>query len=199
MNIAASGEAVSAANRAPRDAPSLLPLLAANHRRIQRQGTPFLAAIIALGLMHVIPPLLPFAMAVGAVVAPVGFLAHAISLRLLLINPARREFRGSRSRRMIVRWTTRLAFLATAPPAYATLVAPGLGVLVVPVFFFGMNAAIYRYVAWHAERQQGGQGVHLVEKAVLVLVAVLAAVGFALTLVLAFGVGLLVQWVSEAM
>ena len=94
---------------------------------------------VALGFIHLLPPFFPFALAVGVVGFPVLTIVHAVVLRLALVNPARRAFKGERSRRILTRWTCRFGFLAVAPAAYSTLTVPGLAAVVAPLAFFGLN------------------------------------------------------------
>jgi len=151
--------------------------------------------VVALGLLSLLPPLLPIALAVGVVAFPVLTIAHAVVLRLALVNPARREFKGHSTRRILTRWTSRFGYLAVAPAAYSTLTAPGFSALVVPLAFFGLNMGLYRYLVWQGRRHLAGEGTHTLEKVALGIVMALAFLGLLVALAFALLVGLAVDWV----
>lgn len=167
--------------------------LSSSHRKLQAQGIPWMFGVVALGLMHLVPPLLPFALAAGVVAFPVLTIAHAVVLRLALVNPARRAFRNQVDRRIITRWTCRLGYLAIAPPAYATLAVPGLSAIVAPLAYFALNLGVYRYLVWQARRHSQGVGTHALEKVALGVVAIVAALGIVAALAMALLLGILVD------
>lgn len=171
--------------------------LRAGYRVLQVRSAPVVAGVVALGVLHLVPPLTPITAAAGVVAVPLLLLVHAIALRLLLVNPSRRAFRDSRSRRIVTRWSCRFFFVAVAPPAYGTLLAPGLGPVVAPASYYAVNWAIFRYLRWHHARHERGDGIHPVEKVALALVALLALAGLALALALAAAAGFFVEWVSS--
>lgn len=178
------------------DGESSLADLRSGYLALQVRSAPAVAGAVALGVLHLVPPLAPISAAVGVVAVPLFLLGHAIALRILLVNPSRRTFRGSRSRRIVTRWSCRFFFVAVVPSAYGTLLVPGLGLVVAPASFYAVNWAIYRYLRWHHTRHERGQGIHPVEKVALVLVAFLALAGLVLALTLAAAAGLLVEWLQ---
>ena len=169
--------------------------LASNHRALQTRGVPWMAGILALGLIQFFPPFLPVALAVGVVAFPVLTIAHAVALRLALVNPARRAFKGERTRRILTRWTCRFGYLAVAPAAYSTLTVPGLSAVVAPLAFFGLNFGVYRYLTWQRHRHSKGSGTHVLEKVVLGAVFLIAVTGLMVALAIALLFGVLVDWV----
>lgn len=171
--------------------------LRAGYLALQVRSAPVVAGVVALGVLQLVPPLTPIAAAAGVVAVPLLLVGHAVALRLLLVNPSRRAFRDSRSRRIVTRWSCRFFFVAVAPPAYGTLLAPGIGPVVAPASFYALNWAVYRYLRWHGARHGRGEGIHPVEKVALVLVALLALAGLALALALAAAAGFFVEWVSS--
>jgi len=168
--------------------------LASNYRKLQTRGIPWMFGVVALSLLHLFPPMFPFAMAVGVIAFPVLTIVHAVVLRLAMVNPARRAFKGVRTRRIITRWTCRFGFLAVAPAAYSTLTVPGLSAVVAPLTFFGLNLGVYRYLTWQGQRHSEGRGTHTLEKVALGVVIFIAAVGLAAALAVALLLGVVVDW-----
>jgi len=177
----------------------LAPILEANHRTIQRIGLPIALGLSGLGLLQLVPPLTLITLPLSAMVAPVAVLAHAVALRRGLMGPARQTFRGSRSRRLITRWTSRLTFFGIAPPAYFTVVTPGPGIVAIPVAFLALTWGQYRYLRWHAVREAKREPVHPVERMALVVLSMLAVGGILIALVMAWVAGVafevLVGWI----
>jgi hypothetical protein len=155
----------------------------ANWRRLLAWGAPSVAAAaIVVPLLHV-----------GAVlVIPLVLLVHLVVVRLLLVRDAQRLF--GPVRRLLNRWTIRLAFLWIGLPGYGVMTVPVLGVALGAGTFVVLTTIAHVATLAALQRERSRQPLSRAEKAVPVALAVLTVV----MLLIVIGVAVLFGWTVAA-
>jgi hypothetical protein len=124
------------------------------------------------------------------VLAPVAYLVLLFSQlfwgRFLVARRYAVHF--SPVRRFTTRWISRLTVLTIMSWFYATVLIPFVGIVTAPALFTGINWAIRAYFRFHFLREHRRQGVLLVEKFFLVVLAVLFVLMLGLFALLMWGI-----------
>jgi hypothetical protein len=123
-----------------------------------------------------------------ALVVPLVLLAHMLAVRIFLFRRARRLL--GTTRRIFVRWITRLGFIWVGAVGYGLTALPLVGVVPGVVTYVGLTAGVHHYTRWSLARERARQPLALWEKLVLVSL-VLLTVGL---LLLLSGLALLLGW-----
>ncbi|MBN2430288.1 MAG: hypothetical protein JXQ27_02380 [Acidobacteria bacterium] len=132
------------------------------YRRLVGYGSAVVAALFLLApVFHIgVSPL---------VVVPLLVLAHSLVIRYFLVAKARRVL--SRTRRMFVRWITRLVLLWAGSLGYGFTVLPVVGVVCGVATFAGLTSIVHAYTVWSLRREQADAPLTGWEKLVLGLLA----------------------------
>jgi len=120
------------------------------------------------------------------VAAPLVLVAHLLVVRVWLTRKARALLGGSR--RIFVRWISRLAFLWLGGLGYGLSTVPLVGVFIGAGVFAGLTAAMHYYTLWSLERELRRQPLALWEKltllglTLLTMLLIIVVAGMALAL-----------------
>jgi hypothetical protein len=163
---------------------------------VAQQRQRFLVLLqFGLPVVAVVALLMPLLHLAAAGLVPVLVVAHLVTVRLVLVGPARRLL-GS-GRRLFNRWLSRLAFLWLGVPGYGLAAVPVAGVLVGVGVFAGLTAAVHQYTLWSLERERCRQPLALWEKLILGALVLLTVVLLVTVVVLAVLLGTAVAWVVD--
>jgi len=140
------------------------------YQRLLGYGSMAVAALFLLApLFHVgLSPL---------VVVPLLVLIHGLVIRYVLVGRARRAL--GRTRRLFVRWITRLVLLWVGTAGYGFTVLPVVGVICGVATFAGLTSVIHSYTIWSLRREQAGAPLTGWEKLSLGLLAGLTVLALA--------------------
>lgn len=122
------------------------------------------------------------------------FLGQAFALRFYVVNPALAAMRN-RGRRFVSRQVSRGLWLVFGAWGYTMGLVPIAGLLTVALSWFGLTAAISRYLQWNLEREVAGLPVHRFERVGLSVLAVVGLVALVTLVSFAALIGWLVSWV----
>jgi hypothetical protein len=127
-----------------------------------KTGTIVVTAVSAIGLLgFLFPPIL-------AIVPIVVVVLQFIWARPLIAGPYARHF--GVGRRILTRWISRLG-VVTASSFHVSGLVPGVQVLVSPVLFAAICGTSWAYHRFHLRREHNRQPVHVLEKILLVVLA----------------------------
>jgi hypothetical protein len=140
-----------------------------------------LALVVCLFGLALTPPIA----AVGVVVA------QFVWVRLFVVARYRRHF--STTRRIVTRWLSRLVMVFLVG-FHLALALPIVQLVASPALFAALCAAAWAYHRWHLQREHDRLPIGLLEKALLVVAALVVLVTLALLILL----GGLVSWLAGA-
>ncbi len=147
----------------------------------------------ALSLLNVAGPALP---PLNVILPPVIFVQHVFWARPLVCGPYARHF--GVARRMVTRWLSRFFVVSMASLHAHGVAVPVAQVIVSPLVFLGTCVAVRAYHRFHLRRERERLPVLLVEKVLLVLVALFVICAGVLLLVFASWLGDLLRSVLPA-
>lgn len=157
-----------------------------NAAALTRRGV--IAATVLGGVVQVSMLLGPLAGVVGGVAVILAVVVHGIALRIGLVAVAEaatgRDFAAR-----IRRWLLRLSYLAVAPFGYSLMLTPIVGLLAGPITVATTNGLVRTYLTWSIERDRAGEGLHVVERALVILYALLLAAAFGALVLMGAAVG----------
>ncbi len=153
------------------------------YRRLLAWGAPSVAVVaLFVPLLHV-----------GAIFAiPLVVLTHLIVVRLMLVRGAQRLF--GPVRRLLNRWTIRLAFVWIGLPGYGAMAVPVVGIALGAGTFAVLTTIAQVSTLAALQRERSGQPLSGWEKAVPVGLAALTVV----MVVIAIGAAVLFGWTVAA-
>lgn len=155
----------------------------ATYLRMLAWGVPITAALAVL------VPLFHFG---GIILVPLMVAVHLLLVRLVLVRQAQRLL--GPVRRLLNRWTNRLAFLWIGLPGYGAMMVPVVGIAVGAGTFVVLTTIAHVSTVVSLQRERSGHALNGWEKAVPVILAVVTV---ALLLVL-IGMAVVFGWTVTA-
>ncbi len=153
------------------DYPTLLAKLDEKSLHRLKQGAIVVAVIAVIGVIPVI----------GTLAGIPLLICHFIWCRSLICVPWSRHY--SAGRRILTRWLSRF-FVITTATLHGTVAVPFLAILVSPAVVAGTAAICWWYHRMHLDREHRRLPIHVVEKVLVVVAAVVAITAVALTVFL---------------
>ena len=141
-----------------------------------KQGAVVVAVIAVIGVIPVI----------GALAGIPLLICHFIWCRTLMCVPYSRHY--STGRRILTRWLSRFFVLTTAT-LHSSVAVPFLAILVSPAVVAGTAGICWWYHRLHLEREHQREPIHLLEKILVGVAAVVAITAVALTVFLIMALG----------
>lgn len=155
----------------------------ASFRRLLAWGTPTIAVVAAV---------VPFFHIGAVLVIPLVLAIHLVVARVVLVRDAQRLL--GPVRRLLGRWTHRLAFLWVGIPGYGAMTVPFLGVVVGAGTFVVLTTVVHVSTLVALQRERAKEPLAGWEKAVPMVLAVVTAV----VLILAISLAVIFGWTMAA-
>ncbi len=135
-----------------------------------RRGALFALALAAISLVPVVGAAVAYVLLVVGQFLWAGFLVS---------RPYHRHF--SPLRRLVTRWVRRLGLVFVVVPLHAAAFVPILGLVASPAVFFGACWLVRAYSRFHLVREKERRPVTLIEKMLVVVLAILVLGGLCVT------------------
>ena len=119
---------------------------------------------------------------------------HIVYARPNILNPAYAKL--SPSRRIFLRWGSRLAFVQLVTYVYTPSVF-WVAIITCPLGFLGFTKIQQKIISWQLDREEKGLPLTIIEKLALGLLLCFSAAIFFIAILFSAGIGFFIQWVMS--